>query len=285
MRTTSGSRSPWLRLARSTMLMFICGVSACELTTEPLPTDAVLFEPPAVYARWWKMTEACSGRSGDLAALRWYRVQSSSVTYNRRSFAGFWSANENWIVLARGQDDNGAAVRHEMLHALIQGSGHPRAEFLEACASLVACSSECIADGEPWRAPQQEYVVFPPDSLEVDSEAQLLARETDGQRWLRLQLTVRNPRGRAVLITAPGDAVSSGAFAAEVRGPTGNITRTDNSGDSSAMFFRPYEAKTRLFEFRVASELTSYRVPSGTHLVRGGYARRWAAYDTVIVGP
>lgn len=55
--------------------------------------------------------------------------------------------------------------------------------------------------------------------------------------------------------------------------------------DSSALYFRPFETQQRLFEFRVESELTAYRVLPGTLLVQGGYAGRWAAYDTVMVRP
>jgi hypothetical protein len=113
----------------------------------------------------------------------------------------------------------------------------------------------------------------------------LLPPEADGQRFVALQLTVRNPRSRAVVVAAPGDPVTPGTFAFDVRGPEGGISGNDIASDSSTLFFQPYETKGRLFEFRVTSDLTPRHVPPGVHLVRGGYTRSWAAYDTVAVGP
>ena len=268
-----------------TTLFVISGLAACRSATGPLPPNAEPFEPPAVYARWWAMTEACSGRSGNLAAVRWYRAPGSAVLLNGEPVAAFWGSRGNRIVLAEEQVDNGAGVRHEMLHALLQQRGHPRAEFLEACASVLDCPGVCATDGGPWRPPRQDYVVLPPDSLDVDSEAKLLPPEADGQRWLAMQISVRNARDRAVVVAAPGDMVTPPTFAYDVRGPAGGISGADVASDSSTLFFRPHETKSRLFEFRVASELTPYRVPPGTHLVRGGYARLWAGYDTISVIP
>jgi hypothetical protein len=65
----------------------------------------------------------------------------------------------------------------------------------------------------------------------------------------------------------------------------GGISVSDIATDSSTLFFRPYETKARLFEFRVASELSRLRLPPGTHLLRAAYARRWTAYDTIVVSP
>jgi hypothetical protein len=268
-----------------TVLVVVCGGVACFSPTGLLPANAEPFEPPAVYARWWTMTQACSGRSGDLTAVQWYRVPGLLVRFRGVPVAGFWSSRGNQIVLAEEQLDNGFAVRHEMLHALLRVGGHSRAQFLEACASVLSCSGGCATDGGPWRAPQPGYVVLPPDSLEVDSSAELLPAEADGERWIALRLTVRNPRGRAVVVAAPGDPVTPGIFAYDVFGPEGGISGGDVASDSSTLFFQPYETKRRLFEFRVASTLTAYHVPPGAHLVRGGYARQWAAYDTVLVAP
>lgn len=277
--------SSWRGWVGNPMLIVVCVVAACRSTTEPLPPNAELFEPPAVFARWWTMTEACSGRSGDLAAVQWYRVPTSGVPLGGEWIAGYYEPRENRIVLAAEQVDNGAAVRHEMLHSLLQVPGHPRAEFLEACASILECSGICATDAGPWRAPRPDYVVLPPDSLEIDSKAELLPPEADGQRWVVLQLTVRNPLSRAVVVASPGKTVTPDTFGFDVRGPEGGISGSDVASDSSTLFFQPYETKSRLFEFRVASELSAIRVPPGTHLIRGGYARDWATYDTVIVAP
>jgi hypothetical protein len=55
--------------------------------------------------------------------------------------------------------------------------------------------------------------------------------------------------------------------------------------DSSVRFFQPVETKGRLFEFGVGSEIGGFILAPGPYHVRGSYARRSAAYDTVTVSP
>ncbi|MCY7378198.1 MAG: hypothetical protein LH467_02525 [Gemmatimonadaceae bacterium] len=266
-------------------MVLVWGVSLCCSLTAPLPPDAHPIEPPAIFARWWAMTEGCSGRTGALAAVRWYRAPGSSVPIDGVQAAGYWSSRYNRIVLPEEMVDNGLVVRHEMLHALARNDTHSRADFLDACASVVDCRGGCVDDGGPWNAPQRDYLVLPPDSLDIASEARVLPPESDGQRWVTLLVTVRNSRDRAMVVKAPGDPAAPPTFAFDIRGPTGGISVADVARDSSTLFFRPHETKSRLFEFRVSSELTRYHVPTGQLLVRGAYARRWAAWDTVLVSP
>jgi hypothetical protein len=171
-----------------------------------------------------------------------------------------------------------------MLHALLKQAGHPRAQFLEACAPIVSCQGACITDAGPWRPPTSDYALLPSDSLEVTSVATLLSPESDGQSWVALEIFVHNPRG-AVLVASTVKSETPDTFAADVRGPEGGVGVVDVARDSSTLFFLPNETKRRLFEFRVASDLTPNHIPTGTHLIRGGYARVWAPYDTVIVSP
>jgi hypothetical protein len=198
---------------------------------------------------------------------------------------GYWNRYTNRIVLVEIGIDRGPLVRHEMLHALLQTGGHPRSQFLAACASLVSCEEICIEDAGRWQLPRQDYVVLPPESLDVASRAELLPRESDGQRWFELEVSVRNPRARAVMVAAPGDPVTPPAFGFDLRGPSGGISGDDVATDSSTLFFQPFETKQWLFEFRVASDLSEYHISPGTYLVRGGYARRWSVYDTIAVSP
>lgn len=267
------------------MTAFVCGVLACRSATPPLPSDAVSFSPPAIYTRWWAMTEACSGHTGDLSALRWYRSPSSAVFVDGESVNGYWTSDGNRIVLAEESVDNGSDVRHEMLHALLEVRGHPRAQFLGSCASVLRCGESCASEGGPWRPATRDYLVLPPDSLEVRSTAELLSLEKDGQRWVSLELTVENPRDQAVVIAAPGGGTTPRIVAFDVRGPKGGIGGWETAYDSSQVFFLPHEIKSRLFEFRVTSELTQTHIPSGTHLLRAGYGENWSPYDTVVVSP
>lgn len=282
MRTSCRAEANWLAVIALGTIMIASAFGACSLIVGPMPADAEPFDPPAVFTRWWAMMEACSGHSGDMAAVRWYRVPGSSFIHDGQSVGGFWRTPGNRIVLAEGGIDNGTLVRHEMLHALLQKLTHTRAHFFEACAPLVTCSKGCVG-AEPWSPPTEDYVILPPDSLEIDSEAELLLPEADGERWLALTVTVRNTRGHAVVVASSGDARRPWTFSFHLQGPEGGLSTEYQADDSSRLFFQPYETKRWLYEFRVDSALTMYTVTTGSHLVRGGYARRWAGYDTVIV--
>ncbi len=262
-----------------------CGFLACRSAVGPLPPGAERFEPPAIYSRWWEMTEACAERSSELTAVRWYGVPGSAVKLDGHVVTGYWGSHGNRIVLAEEHLDHGAAVRHEMLHAILQSAGHSRAYFLDMCASIVDCGGVCVDDAGEWDPPRPDYVVLPAESLEIDSEAELLTREADGQRWLQLWISARNPRENPVIVEAPVDPVTPPTFGFDVRGPTGGISGAEVATDSSKLFFQPLETKRWLIEFRVASELSRTLIPPGTHIVRGGYARQWAPRDTVVVSP
>jgi hypothetical protein len=124
-----------------------------RIVDPPLDLTAIEFSPPPVYTRWWKMTEACSGRSGSLAAVTWYQIPgNTSLGPSEDLPHANWSAGSNRIVLAEESVLDGSLVRHEMLHALRQTSGHARSDFLERCGGVVRCSAACIADaGSPPR--------------------------------------------------------------------------------------------------------------------------------------
>jgi hypothetical protein len=154
------------------------------------------------------MTEACSGHSGDLRVVRWYRVPGMGFLHEGQDVSGFWGSRPNRIVLADEAIDQGSVVRHEMLHALLQKTGHPRSQFLGACASVVTCCNGCVEDAGRWHPPQENYVVVPSESLEVASGIELRPPEADGQRWLALEISVRNPVGRAAIVAAPGDSLT-----------------------------------------------------------------------------
>ncbi len=243
------------------------------------------FVPPAVYARWWKMVESCSGRFGNLGGVQWYRVPGSQFTLDGQLVEGYWNRSANRVVLAEESIEHGPMVRHEMLHVLLQAGGHQRSQFLAACAGLVNCPGVCIKDAGPWRLPQEDYVIFPPDSLDVASRAELLPRESDGQRWVGLEVTVRNQRGRAVLVAAPGDPVTPSTFGYKLAGPFGGISGEQIATDSSTLFFQPFETKRWLFEFLVASDLSEHHITPGNYAIGGAYARQWAAFDTLPVSP
>ena len=124
-------------------------LAACGNLVDPdLPANAEQYTPPPVYARWWSMTQSCSGLSGDLSAVTWFMVPGvSTVLLNGKTVEGYWSLAGNRIVIAGAGRLAGGIVRHEMLHALMKAAGHPRAKFLGECGGVVYCTEACISDG------------------------------------------------------------------------------------------------------------------------------------------
>ena len=259
---------------------------SCAFIAAPLPSNAQPFTPPAVYARWWAMTEVCSGRSGDLNAVRWYRVPGYQFNYRGQTIGGFTTQHTDRIVLADQIIEDGSAVRHEMLHALLRRTGHPRSEFLGKCAALVECQDLCVKDAGPWRSSASNYLILPSDSLDVTSHAELLPREPDGERWLALLVIVRNQRPHAVIARVRGSGKVFDTFGFDFRGgPSGGRSGGEVATDSSAVFFQPFEVKQWLFEFRVVSTPRQREVAPGRYVVRGNYGEWGRQADTVTVMP
>ena len=134
---------PW---AVSTMVAALGALGACKSLTDPaLPGNAAVFDAPAIYTQWWSAVEQCSGLTGSLSAVTFYVVPGNSVNDGRDGdVSGYWSKASNRIVLAGAYTNNGPLVRHEMLHALIQGVGHPALYFQQKCAGVVVCVKTCL---------------------------------------------------------------------------------------------------------------------------------------------
>jgi hypothetical protein len=65
----------------------------------PFPLDAVEITPAAPYARWWAMTESCSGRSGDLSGVHFYAVPQLTIDVDHSGYRGYWFQRGSRIVL------------------------------------------------------------------------------------------------------------------------------------------------------------------------------------------
>src|SRR6266481_7596982 len=96
----------------------IVGLAACggdSIVDPPLPTDAEAFSPPAVYSTWWNMTQACSGLTGSLGAVTWYKTSEVLHAVGTGDvIIGYWTAGSNRIVMLGSAMLDGGAVRHEM---------------------------------------------------------------------------------------------------------------------------------------------------------------------------
>ena len=105
---------------------------ACDAATEPhVALGAVPITPPARYALWWRLTQSCSGLTGDFASVSWYVVPNTTTVYDQgKQVDAYWISDPDRIVLADARRNDGRIVRHEMLHALLHRNGHPRDAYL-----------------------------------------------------------------------------------------------------------------------------------------------------------
>src|SRR5438874_9983200 len=88
-----GMTGPHIRgMVRVISVFLLLAAIACETSTAPLPDGAVEFNAPAVYPRWWALTQECSGLTGDLSAVHWYLVPNADLLHLKdgRSVNGNW---------------------------------------------------------------------------------------------------------------------------------------------------------------------------------------------------
>lgn len=191
----------------------IASAIACTDLMAPLPSGAVEWNPPARFALWWRMTESCSGRLGDFRAIRWYIMpNTSSFDLDGTQVSGA-AIGKKRIVLADAHRLDGSVVRHEMLHTLLDESGHPRGAFMVACDGVVSCGSICEAEGGGRAAPPSDAPVLEPRDVapRVEIVPRLPAASQDGGA-VAVTVSITNPLGTAVWVRlapqAPGDPLS-----------------------------------------------------------------------------
>ena len=255
---------------------------ACHSATAPLPPGANAFTPPAIYARWWQMAEACSGQTRSFREVRWFRVPGRVLQLGSQWVEGYWASRGNLIVVADSVVEIGSTVRHEMVHAILQTGDHPQEIFLTRCAAILNCG-RCGS----WSPSSRDFVIVPAESIGVDAKLELQPRESDGQRWLSLWIVASNERARAVIVTDPYRPRLSAIYGFDLRGRGGGQSDGMIASDSSTMFFRPFETKRWLYEFRVADQpdIAHFHVAPGPYIARGSYGGHWSAVDTVTISP
>jgi len=289
-------------------LLAIAGM-ACESITDPaLPPGATLLTPPAVYARWWAMTEACSGLHGNLSAITWYVTTGADSISDGTStnLAGYYAPAGNRIVLADTATLSGTKIRHEMLHALLGPSvhGHPRDQFLGRCAGTVDCIGPCITDAGPPPPPDPAAITVDPTALEVTTVLDpVTPRRSIDDGWFTFTILVTNPRTTPVIVnlpTPPEDASAPASFSwfascvytMKPCGQFGGVWRDVPAYDpASVTRFAAGETKRFVVDFRVGSGYDGYwQLPGGAYAFIGYYGGRaspgvGSKPDTAVVGP
>lgn len=275
---------------RSFTLVAALIFSSCDLVDPRLPPDAVQFSPPAVYPRWWAMVESCSGVERLIDKLAWYVVpgaQTISVG-NRHDFAGYWFERSNRIVLAGQSQLDGPIVRHEMLHAIIRNSGHPRESFLRRCAGVVSCGPECVAEAGLPAVADAATPRVTADALNLGLQlSHQVPRLAVDEGFFTVTVTARNPSAHAVVVVlAPRTGNSLGStFSYDVRGPIGGRSGGDLAFDVEALMFSAGETKRHVYDFRVGYGPERGSFPPGDYMIRGGYDHVWTEPRSVTLAP
>jgi hypothetical protein len=96
------------------------------------PEGDVPLDPPPIYREWFAKTEACSGLTGNFDRLRWSVVEGHSFPCSSGECAGHWRTSHH-IFLAGDWVMDEMVVRHEMLHDILDRTGHPDPPFGEGC--------------------------------------------------------------------------------------------------------------------------------------------------------
>ena len=262
---------------------------ACSESTQPLPTGSVRFTPPPVYSLWWSMAEACSGHTGALRDIQWYTVPNAdSIPAGDDEVSGYWSSSNNRIVLIGAGQFNGTLVRHEMLHALLRVNGHPRSQFVGACAGLVDCRGACLEDAGPPPVPPTDTPRVPPDSLELGIELQPATPGVnvfDG--YFTLAVTARNPADHAVVVLLPPSGTSdpSVSFTCTIVGPGSRLSFTEWAWDPEATYFAPGESKRRVIDLVEGTAPGAANIGLGTFAVQVAFGRTPTLRRDILLTP
>jgi hypothetical protein len=268
------------RLALLLPLLAACGGDV-PTAAPSLPFGAIGFTPPAFYQTWWRLTEACSGRSGSMANVSWYVVPGDVFELDGKRVSGYSVALFNRIVLAGDVVSDGPSVRHEMLHQLLGAgvNGHPRSQFLGACGGTVYCSSSCIKDGGPAPAAVPGAISLSSRDLDISVEVTPLNPSLANENG-RIAMTVlaANRSGQPAQIALPGnDGIG---FSFNLTSDKGYFRGADMAATQpETTRFAAGEVKRYVFDFKI-EDANSFPhtpdLPPGTYSFHGAYGGAWA---------
>jgi len=118
-------------------LAFVLVAASCTGLEPTAPPDgAIPMAVPADYATWYARTEACAELRGHLEEIEWYVVpDAATFETSIGEKVGLWErvGNVSRITIAGDYVGNEMVVRHEMLHDLLERTGHPPEYFVSRC--------------------------------------------------------------------------------------------------------------------------------------------------------
>jgi hypothetical protein len=237
--------------ARYLASLAIAGALACDLVTNPVPAGAVHFVTPPEYRLWWRMTETCSGRQGNLGDVSLYVVPGVDrvTTASGQVVQSYWQTESHRIILASSVQFNGPVVRHEMLHALLGNvPGHPRNEFLYRCGGIVDCPVTCLDSATAAPPDPSSFVVLPSDSLELIATLSPTAPSSSAYNGeFAVIVSVTNKRAVPVLVNSGIGHL----YGFRILGPSLLIQRSLGGGDPQPATFLAGQTKVLAFDLAV----------------------------------
>jgi hypothetical protein len=219
-----------------------------------------------------------------MGAVHWYDVPGADAVplSGFHDVAAYWSLAGNEIVFAGQAAFDGPTVRHEMLHALTRVGGHPRSEFIVACAGIVDCNEQCMADAGVVRTADSSVSAIAPADLLVDLDVtptEPSVGANDG--FFTVTVSATNPLDTPVRISLRDSSRANfgTTFSYLILGPAGGSSFDVKPADVSAVTFRPHETKIQVFDFRVGFDSTQGMLTPGAYHVSGrfGLSTPWVS--------
>ncbi|MHB1068516.1 MAG: hypothetical protein ACYC1W_01480 [Gemmatimonadaceae bacterium] len=263
-------------------LALLTAVTALGCDASVVLKNAVEFAPPAVYARWWALTEECSGQSGSMKSVRWMSAPANALQdAEGAGTVGYWSSKDNRIVLATNAVTNGRIVRHEMLHALSRSRGHSASLFRTGCEGVVRCDEACKGEDTdiPWANTASRV---PVDSLRIAIAiypAQPSIRIDDGA--FQVIVSVTNPALHTVVVgfRTPDPAIAVSVSPGDIR-----VTADHEVGDPRRAIFGPGERKQYVFDLRAGDPRSRVAFMPGDYRLTGYFDAIFTAQLPLVVG-
>jgi hypothetical protein len=195
-------------------------------------------------------------------------------------------------VLNSNDTIDGATVRHEMLHALLQSGAHPRSAFLQSCGGVVPCPDQCVREAGAPPTPDAATPRVSPSELEVTSAVSpdVPSSAIDGG-LATFTISVRNPFTHPVVVLLPSNPIGGPAlsYTYDIRlNNGGNVASKEVAFDIGVTYFAADETKRDVIDFIVIPVPTpsfgavfgiginGIALPPGSYVFRGDYGGQFA---------
>ena len=249
---------------------------SCGLLNPDFPDGARRYQPSIRYKGWWQAVEACSGRTGLLGAIRWYTAGDETIPYTIDGVNGIaYRGDVPVIVIAARHVNDGAVVRHEMLHVLLDRDGHPGEYFVQRCGGVVECEDACLREAGYPTAPPSPDTTVAVRELETTVHAYPdTVSLTADSGWVTVVVEARNPLPRAVTVALPPPPRLQRLFWYDLQ-----AIRVDSSAFFGASVpFAASRTYRLAFDVRVGAQTST-----GLRELRGGYSISRPAFDTLTI--